>query len=772
VGVAFVTATLVLTDSVGEAVIDSLGLEGGESAQAVVVPPDTGESEPDNLAPDNLAPDYREDTRADVEAAMNLVRNVLLVFAGVALLVALIVIANTFSLLVAQRVRQIGMLRAIGATGSQVRLGVLVEAVVVGLLGSLTGLGLGIAGAAAVVSFIERPAEGFEIGLVVGFGTVAAALAVGIGATVLSVVAPTLTAGRVSPMAAIRTGGPRRASRRWRLGVGIPLLALGLGLVYAGLFLDGQEAGPVMVELVAGAVVSFVAVALLSVIFAGPAVNLVGRAPGVGALLVTAGAGLAVSRYQMLNGQDSTYFVLNPTKLAWVIFPIALGGQAVNRLAGRARVDAGNLAAGAGLLSLGVVVETGDEYSTGLDLWLIGAVAATVIGLWMLYSSVAGGERSGPVESVAGPAGALARKNAVSAPHRTASMVTSLTIGLALVSAVFTVGQSIKTGVVSALQRTVTADRVLVLEEGIGELDIDTLADIAGVAAVKPVRWEPMQIEGREVAVTIMENPIDTALVDIGAGPQSTAPGADGILVHVTEAERRSIDVGDVVEVGLYSDETRLLTVTGLFERDYHQNRWVIDQEAFDQHVQATMSEWFVTDVVVNIEDGADAAAVDVALREAVDGAGWTVLEPVDLVTEVESMFTIAVAIINGLLGLAVLVALLGVVNTTSLSVIERTKEIGLLRAVGMTGPQVRQSIRWEVVFVCVFGSVLGTGLGIGFGWAAANAVQAHVPSVPVVPIGPASVMLLAALGAGVLAAALPAHRAGRMDLLQAIAGG
>lgn len=722
-----------------------------------------------------LADSFNRSLSADVEGeqAFDLVRNIVLGFAGITLFAALFIIANTFAMVVAQRIRQIGMLRALGASTGQIRLGVLIEAALVGLVGSLAGLALGVAGGAAVTGLVDSQIEDVTIELVVAIRTVAVALVVGVGATVLAALAPTMAAGRVSPMAALRYEGLRRSSSRWRMWLGAPMLALGAGLVAAGLFVGGQSSPAVVAELGVGGLFAFAGMALLSALFVGPIVSVLGRAPILAGLLLASGVVLIVVRVRaIIDANNGVYLLWNPWPVGGAIVWVLSGVLIINLLSRRQRINPGRAGVVVTVLALPRGFTIGGELVQTVDYqiwagWIVACCSVSMLAAW-----VRGRPASGTFSSVAGLPGDLARRSAMANPSRTAATATALIIGLALIVAVSTLGQSVRAGVTGTMTDTLTADRIVVAEQPLSASVVDLIAETDGVAAVSSARSEWMSLDGEDLWVTTLSNPTDRSLVDIGLTGDGNvapmAPGRTGILVHEQEAEQRSLAIGDVVDVELPTGTSEPLTVAGLFERDLNGNRWIVDSALLEGDVLPDDGSYEL--LVAFAEDRPDGLVGD--LRRSLNGHDAVILEPAEYIRDVIGTgFAVTLAVVNGLLGMTILVALVGVVNTISLSVLERTREIGMLRAVGMNRAQVSQVIRWESVLICLFGAALGVAMGLTFGVAAVLALPSDIPAELELPVTTVAAVFAATAVAGAMAALLPARRASRVDVLGAISG-
>jgi putative ABC transport system permease protein len=248
------------------------------------------------------------------------------------------------------------------------------------------------------------------------------------------------------------------------------------------------------------------------------------------------------------------------------------------------------------------------------------------------------------------------------------------------------------------------------------------------------------------------------------AGDTTLQP--NGILMAEDAAKSRNVKPGDTLEVTFPRSGKQTLTVGGTYEANELIGEYVIDE---------SQAKGFTSTVnvvaLVNIEDGADSAAVRSALEQQVAAyPNVDVQDQSEFVDQVAGQVNQIVTIINILLGLSVLIALLGVLNTLALSVIERTRELGLLRAVGMARRQVKRMIRVEAVVICTFGGLLGLAVGAVFGVALQKGLEDDGVTELAFPVVSLLLFLIGASIAGVVAAWLPARRASRLNVLAAIA--
>jgi putative ABC transport system permease protein len=320
----------------------------------------------------------------------------------------------------------------------------------------------------------------------------------------------------------------------------------------------------------------------------------------------------------------------------------------------------------------------------------------------------------------------------------------------------------------------VTADFILNTQgPGFPDAVVEAAAKQKGVRSTAAVKVDGMQLcdntscsAGKHVFATAFPARAIGDLVNITtvAGSGDLAP--DSILMSETAAKARNLAPGDPVAVQFARSEKQTLTLAGTYETNQLIGDYLVDaSKAADFSTQRDVA------ALVGLADGANAVTVRKGLDRALKQyPNVEVLDQSEFVGEAKSQVNLVVSIINVLLGLSVLIALLGVLNTLALSVIERTREIGLLRAVGMARRQVKRMIRTEAVLICTFGGLLGLAVGSVFGIALQQALKGDGVTELGFPVVTLLVYLLCSALAGVIAAALPARRASRLNVLEAIA--
>jgi putative ABC transport system permease protein len=596
----------------------------------------------------------------DVKDDLSFFRIILLVFGGVALLVGSFLIFNTFSITIAQRIRELGMLRTLGATRGQILRGMLLEATVIGAIGSLIGVvaGIGFAGALNAVfkSFgIDLP----NTGTVIEARTIIVSILVGMLVTFAAALSPALRATRVSPMAALLEAELPESRRHGRL---------------------------------------FTAVAALF----------------------------------MLGG-------------------IALAGLGVFGVFGDSGAAAGAVGGGAVVTLLGVSM-----FSPRLVRPL---------------ASVAGW----PLEKLRGITGRLARENAVRKPGRTAVTAAALMIGLAVVVFVTVFAAGISASVGNAIDRNFQGDLILQNKDGFSPISPGAAQEaerVEGVRTVSSLSFAGGDYEGRDIMVSAVDPATvsDVLSVDWEEGSPATLSSlpARGAVVDDAWASSNDVDVGDRITIRTPLERNLTLTVEGTVKDNADLLGNVVTTE------QTLRSQFGVRDpsmTIVRLAPGADAAAVQDAISRAVERRFPTVeaLNQQELKDNLDEQINQLVGFFYVLLALAIVISLLGIVTTLALSIHERTRELGLLRAVGMSRKQVKRLVRYESIITALIGAILGTILGIVFA-ALVSRPLADEGFELAYPVGTLLILLVLAALAGVLAAIFPARRAANLDVLRAVA--
>ncbi len=578
-----------------------------------------------------------------VSGAIGPFRTFLLVFAAIAMFVSAFIINNTFSITVAQRSKEMAMLRALGASRRQVTTTVLIEAAVSGSLAAGAGIGAGIGVAQMLRGLIGL--LGFELPagpVVISSGSMAAAFGLGVFVTVFSAVLPARAAGRIPPIAALRgltieaVGSTRR-----RIVIGAVVTTAGVGTLLAGL--SSRTVGVVGL----GAVATFAGVATLGPAIVRPAARVVGA-------------------------------------------PFALSGVA----------------------------------------------------------------------------GDLAVQNAIRNPKRTARTASALMIGVALVAFMAVIGASTTASFAVSIDQNFNGTHVI----DSGGLDVsagftpelaDQLRATPGIDAVSEFRITKARLNDADVVTDLeaydaasISHLVDLGVVDGDLG----ALGSDGIAIDRDYADANKLALGSVIPAVFASGDTHL-TVRALFDGSEWLGSQFMDTSGFD----ALVPDGLDYRVYVSGDD-------TVVQRVATGYSGTRVLDRAEFADAVGSTIEQFLAVIYALLALAVLIALLGVANTLSLAIFERTREIGLLRAIGTTQRQVRTMVRDEAMIVALLGTAVGIGIGTFFGWAILRTLEDQGFNTLIVPGTRLVSIAVIGAAAGAITATLPARRAARLQVLEALA--
>jgi putative ABC transport system permease protein len=595
----------------------------------------------------------------DIADDLQFFKVVLLVFGGVTLFVGSFLIFNIFNITVAQRIRELGLLRTLGATRRQVLGSVVSEAAVIGVVGSVLGVigGIGFAQAlnAMFKSFgIDLP----NTGTVIATRTILVALLVGIIVTLVSALSPALRATRVSPMAALREAELPESRRRGRVLTVVALLLVvgGLGLTALGLF-GGAESN-------------------------------------TAALLVGAGAAATLFGVSLFSPR--------------LVRPLA---------------------------------------------------------------SVAGW----PLERLRGLTGRLARENTVRKPGRTATTAAALMIGLAVVVFVTVFAAGISESVGKTIDRNFQGDVILQNTDGFSPIPAGAAraaADVDGVETAGSLSYSGAERKGKDIRVAGLDPATANQIfsLDWKQGDPSTLEnlGPRDAVVDDAWANGQDIEVGDKVRMATPLEKHVSFTVRGSVKDNADLLGNLVVPEST---LRRDFGSKDPSLTLLTLAPGAKAAQVQDAVGRALANRYPTVetLNQDELKDKQEEQINQLVAFFYVLLALAIVISLLGIVTTLVLSIHERTRELGMLRAVGMSRRQVRTMVRYEAVITALIGALLGMVLGVIFA-ALMSAPLADEGFVLAYPIPTLVILLVLAALAAVLAAIWPARRAARLDVLQALA--
>ena len=599
------------------------------------------------------------------------ISNILLGFALIALFVSMFIITNTFQILASQRLRELALLRALGASSGQIRAMITLEGLAVGIFGSIFGIGFGVLIAILIKVVVGSLFGGLQGGLIFTTLPFVVGIALGIVVTLASALAPALRAARIPPVAAMSGRHQFNVGHaRLRSAIAIGATVFGLALVGVGLF-GRPGKTPAWISLAGlGAIMLFLGVAGLSRLLARPVI----------------------------------------TALSSALRPLAR------------------------LVSWPFTV--------------------------MLHRTR---------QQVIAP---IARENVARTPRRTAAAAAALMIGIALIASGTVVGASIKTTVNKQLQTSIKADLFFSDKSFVGtpERIERSIAGVDGIAAVSGYSQMQYRIANGDKTAGVVDHSAFGELLDIklvkGSWKDLTE---DKIFLYKDPARDLKASIGTKLNVRLASVGIKTFTVAGIYNDASNVGNSVVDVSTYRKYNDTPRFDVFIG---ATLKAGADLATVKSATKTFLldQAPALEVQDRKEFQKAQAQQIDLLVAIINALLFLAILIAVFGIANTLALSITERTRELGLMRAVGLLRSQTRSMIRWESVLTSVFGVVLGLGLGVALGSMLAGALPTAFVDGITIPIGQLAIYVVAGIVAGIIAAALPARRAAKMNILAAIA--
>jgi len=375
-----------------------------------------------------------------------------------------------------------------------------------------------------------------------------------------------------------------------------------------------------------------------------------------------------------------------------------------------------------------------------------------------------------PLPHVRGMAGTLARENATRNPRRTSATASALMIGVALVAFITVFASSAKASIGTSVDKAMASDWIVDTQYGMGGLSpavTQRIEALPEIGAVTPVLWIGTTVNGTATQLSAVDpaNVERNLRLDVRSGDVGHL-GVGEVAVQAAEAKAKGYKLGDTVNMFFSETGMQHLKVAAVYGAEEPLGKFAVSIKTFDANVASHV------DNIVFVTKAPNVSAAQA--RHALE----TVLAPyptAEVHTAQEFKGTIAneinkiLNLVYVLLAMALVIALFGIANTLALSVFERTREFGLLRAVGMSRKQVRSTVRWESVLIALLGTTLGVAIGLGFAWSivkASGSQGIHQVSIPTQEL--AVIVSLAAVAA-VLAAALPARRASRLDVLKAI---
>lgn len=594
-----------------------------------------------------------KENQDDIQQGVGVFTSFLTSFAGIALLVTTFSIYNTFSIIVAQRTRQMALLRAIGASRGQTLGSVLMEALGIGALASVLGLVIGVGVAGLLKGLLA--AFGFDIpagGTVLSSATVITCLVVGIVVTVVAALVPAVKAARVPPIAVMREVAVESSRpSKLRVVLGLLITAFGILQVVAGLFADTP--GEALKAIGFGAAILIISTLVLGPVMARPITSLLAR----------------------------------------------------------------------------------------------------------------------PVQAARGITGRLARENAMRNPKRTAGSASALLIGVAVV-ALFTVfAASVKSSAEDQIERSFGGD--LVIDSGTMGVsgfspafakEVNELPELAGATGLG---FGGINIEDDDKFVAVVDPATVEGVFDLDVAEGSlTELDEDGVGISDDIAVDKGYRIGTELAARYPDGAKATLRVVAIYRSQDVAGNWTVGRPAYAAHALNDVDAIVLAQLAdgVSLTDGKRAV-------EAVAGAypGAEVQDRAEFTKSQTAQIDLILGLVYTMLALAIIIALLGIANTLSLSVFERTRELGLLRAVGMTRGQLRSTVRWESVVISTFGAVGGLGLGVFLGWALVRGAGKGGFTTFTLPVGSLLGVLVIAALAGVVAGLRAASKAAKLDVLHAI---
>jgi putative ABC transport system permease protein len=647
-----------VTDKVGK--LDGIDIQAQKGVKPEALVTRVQQSLPSTVTVRTGAEQAAKDS-SDTKSGLSFLKTLLLVFAGVALFVGAFMIFNSFSITIAQRTRELSMLRTVGASRRQVLGSVLGEATIMGLVASVIGLGIGIGLAKGLKALFKAVGADLPGGsTVIASRTIIVSLIVGTLVTIVASLSPAFRATRIQPIEGVREGAeiPKTRFSRIKTPFGAVTLGLGVALMCLGL-LTNSTGSAVWLPLLFGTVLVFIGAAMFSSKLVRPIASLVGR----------------------------------------------------------------------------------------------------------------------PMESLRGVSGQLARENATRNTSRTASTAAALMIGLALVSGVTIFAAGIKKSVDSAIDTSVRAGLVLENKDGWSSIPQSAgkaVAQVPGVGASSEVRLSQAKVAGVSGTPDVSGvNPQTLPAVyqlDWKHGSNATLNqlGSGNAIVSESWSKSKHKKVGQQINITTQSGNHATYTIIGTYKNNVHfLGDIAVTNQTLARDFKVTQDQF----VMYALTPGANANQVQAQATKILnaqfpnaqaDTKSGFKKKQTEWIGQISAFFYV-------LLSLAVIVSLFGIVNTLVLAIYERTRELGLLRAVGMSRRQVRRIVRYESVITALIGAILGTVLGVFFAVIISRPLAGEGFKLSF-PVGTLVILLILAGLAGVLAAITPARRASKLNVLEALA--
>ncbi|MFI9627161.1 ABC transporter permease [Streptomyces sp. NPDC052042] len=594
--------------------------------------------------------DLADEQAKSIEDGLSSLNTMLLAFAAIALFVGIFLIANTFTMLVAQRTRELALMRAVGASRRQVKRSVLLEAAVVGALASVIGFGLGLGLAVGLRSAMSLTGGKIPAGpLIVSPTAVIAALAVGVLITVLAAWLPARRAAKIPPVAAMNSvhAAATVKSLVLRNSIGGVLTALG----------------------------------------------------GVG---IVAGAAMGSDGRTVIGG--GAFFAL-----------------------------------------IGVIV-------------LIPLLSRPVVALVRPL-----------LKRLFGVSGKLAAQNAVRNPRRTGATASALAIGLTLVTGISVLGVTLGQAVDRMTTDNIKADYMVSMANG-DTLDPSALAALEkadGVKAITPHQYAWPEIGGEPLMASgVAPGDVSKLFAIKTVSGSVDSLGDNEFAVDQKAAKTNGWKTGDTVAVEYEDGKKEKLKVGAVYEDNEFLSSALMSKDLLNRHTDHP----YIREIWLKMDGGETAANEKAVVKALGDNPAMSVIDRQGIRDMFGGFVNTALNIMYGLLAMALIIAVLGVVNTLAMSVFERQQEIGMLRAIGLDRRRVKRMIRLEAVVISLFGAVIGVALGSFLGWAIGQTLKDSLPGYAlVIPWDRIGIFLVLAGLVGVLASLWPARSAAKLNMLTAI---
>ena len=616
----------------------------------------------------DLAPKYdvvtgqqaADEQASDIKSGFGFFSTMLMVFAFIALFVGWFIISNTFNILVAQRTRELALMRAIGASRGQVLGSVMLEAAVIGTVSATLGFASGVLLSKLALAGLDAAGLSLpQAGLVITPSIAIRSILAGLVITAIAAIGPAVKATRVPPMAALRDVAiDRTGASKARVIFGLLFLVLGVAMI-----IPAFQADPTSDQV-----------------------------PGVGA------------------------------GLFMIVLAVLFSGPVVAR------------------------------------------PVARLVGL--------------PIPWIKGVTGKIARQNAMRSPRRTASTAAALTIGVALVAFITIFASSVQTSVNDSIGTGFRGDYIISPVNqfsfgGVGPKLGDQLAAIDGVDTVTAINIVPGQL--------VLPNGSKPTDVLGGVDPETfdqvfeakMAQGSiagltdDGIAVDKTLAKQEGLEIGDTVKVTAQSGRKHDFEVEAISDDPALLGRWTVTRDA----VTGLSPEPSDYQLGVKASSGTDPESLRAPIKKVLKAyPTMKVQDREQFTNSIVKTISTLLNVIYGLLLVSIVIAVIGIANTLSLSIHERTRELGLLRATGMLRSQLRSSVRWEAVIVAAMGTVVGTALGLVLSYTMVKVLVSQGITTFDVPVGGVIVVVIFGAALGVAASLWPAYKASKLNVLDAIA--